>query len=75
MIEHPKLTVSFEIDARGEELFFRALHKEHTTWHGPYDLHGIAETIGHYIFEDAQEAIGADTHWFTTSFSDGGEDG
>jgi hypothetical protein len=54
--ETNKLTVSFELERRGEELYFRAAHKSDAVWHGPYDdLEELSLTIAHYIGEDALE--------------------
>ena len=63
MAEHPKLTVTFEIEARGEDLYFRATHKPVPSWHGPYqDLLEVSATIAHYLYEDALDAVGAELH-------------
>jgi hypothetical protein len=57
MTTYPKITVSFELERRGEVLYFRATYKPDSIWHGPYrDLAEITETIAHYISEDAIEA-------------------
>ncbi len=56
MSDHRTITVSFEIDRRGEEqLFFRALHKAGGTWHGPYEIDELTATIAHYVGEDIVE--------------------
>jgi hypothetical protein len=57
-----KLSVSFDLERRGEEIFFRAAHKPDAVWHGPYeDLAAVTETIAHYIVEDTLE------EWFKVS--------
>jgi hypothetical protein len=57
MANHAKISVSFELERRGEVIYFRAAHKPDAVWHGPYgDLAEITETIAHYISEDAIEA-------------------
>ena len=63
MAGNPRLTVTFEIEARGEDLYFRANHKPVPSWHGPYqDLLEVSATIAHYLYEDALDTIGAELH-------------
>lgn len=53
MTAFPKISVLFELERRGEVLYFRATHKPDASWHGPYDeLAEITATIAHYISED-----------------------
>ena len=57
MSQHPSISVSFEIEQRGDELFFRAMHQSDATWHGPYALEDLTATIAHYVGEDVVEAF------------------
>jgi hypothetical protein len=53
MANHAKINVSFELERRGEVIYFRATHKPDAVWHGPYsDLAEVTATIAHYISED-----------------------